>query len=234
MLSFFFQTTARYVDEYEDFIPEEEAEAINRVLPYDMISVYYNPLTSDDIKGHFKTDATAEDLKEYIIVWGKQFVQHPLCYISAILNQNHPLFMPEFDNYVYRYNQDCNNGSSVALGFSAEDGQPFDEWIGFTIPEPLRGSAITIVSYYEMLHNLPIFGLLSSVGFYCILLYVLTFFILKELPKKSWFVLWPVWIVYFFIYLSPMIIRQPRYAWPIIYAMPLLISWYMQQKKKNA
>lgn len=216
-LSLPFQQTARYVRDYGNEIPKEEKEAIAKVLDYDKIPAVYLELTADPVKTTFHAE-TNEDLFNYFKVWFKQFLKHPLCYIEATWNQNYYLFAPNIDNIVY--NKDCNIGEEIILDTGLL------EKIDFEIPEKMEGICAIMVSYYSLLSRLPILGMLNNVAFYIILLFAAFIFMLHDRQKNELFIMLPLFLSFLIILAAPQIQNQPRYAFPIIYAMPSVIAFF--------
>lgn len=101
------------------------------------------------------------------------------------------------------------------------------EQIKFEVPEKLHGICSIMVSWYTLLTRLPIIGLLNNVAFYMLLLFTITFFFFRDGRKKEVWLLLPLWLTFLIIIASPQIQNQPRYAFPIIYSMPLIIAFYM-------
>lgn len=224
MLSLPFQQTARYVRDYGDDVTEEEKEVIGKVLDYNKIADVYMELTSDPVKTTYHAEST-NDLIAYFKVWFKQFWKHPLCYVEATWNQNYYLFAPNIDNIVY--NKDCTIAHEIMEQMGMQ------EQISFHVPEKMNGICSIMVSYYTLLHRLPVIGMLSNVGFYIILLWMITFFFLKDGRKRELWLLLPLWLTFLIIIASPQIQNQPRYAFPIIYAMPILIAYYKKGRIQN-
>lgn len=216
-LSLPFQQTARYVRDYGNEIPKEEKEAIAKVLDYDKIPSVYLEMTADPVKTTFHAE-TNEDLFNYFKVWFKQFLKHPLCYIEATWNQNYYLFAPNIDNIVY--NKDCNIGEEIILDIGLL------EKIDFEIPEKMQGICAIMVSYYSLLSRLPILGMLNNVAFYIILLFAAFIFMLHDRQKNELFIMLPLFLSFLIILAAPQIQNQPRYAFPIIYAMPSVIAFF--------
>lgn len=216
-LSLPFQQTARYVRDYGNEIPKEEKEAIAKVLDYDKIPAVYLEMTADPVKTTFHAE-TNEDLFNYFKVWFKQFLKHPLCYIEATWNQNYYLFAPNIDNIVY--NKDCNIGEEIILDIGLL------EKIDFEIPEKMQGICAIMVSYYSLLSRLPILGMLNNVAFYIILLFAAFIFMLHDRQKNELFIMLPLFLSFLTILAAPQIQNQPRYAFPIIYAMPSVIAFF--------
>lgn len=223
MLSLPFQQTARYVRDYGDEVTQEEREAIDAVLDYDKLPAAYMELTADPVKTTYHAEGT-EDLISYFKVWFAQFLKHPLCYVEATWNQNYYVFAPNIDNIVY--NKDC----TVAYEIMNEMGM--QELIEFKVPEKMHGICTIMVSYYSLLTRMPVIGLLNNMAFYIILLFVITFFFLKDKQRKALWILMPLWLTFLIIIASPQIQNQPRYAFPIIYSMPVVVAFFVNSKKE--
>ena len=73
MLSIPFQQTARVVKYRGDELPEEEKEAIDKILIYDTLAERYEPDLSDAVKNKYNKYATSEELIDYFKVWFNQF-----------------------------------------------------------------------------------------------------------------------------------------------------------------
>lgn len=223
MLSLPFQQTARYVRDYGDEVTEEEKEAIARVLDYDKIPKVYLELTADPVKTTFHVD-TNEELLAYFKVWFQQFLKHPLCYIEATWNQNYYVFAPDIDNIVY--NKDCNVGEEIMWDIGILD------QINFEVPGFMQGICAIMVSYYSLLSRLPVIGLLNNVAFYMILLFVMFIFMLKDQCRKELLIMLPLCLSFLIILAAPQIQNQPRYAFPIIYAMPTVVAFFRRSMIK--
>lgn len=222
MFSLPFQQTARFVRDHGDEISENDKEIIAKVLDYDSLPEIYSELTADPVKTTYHAQNTQE-LVEYLSVWIKEFFQHPLCYVEATWNQNYYIFMPDMDNVVY--NQDCYFGSATYQDIG------FDQFIGFYIPSALEGASQTICSWYKMLNELPIIGRLNNVAFYIMLMFTVMLFLRRDTAgsKNNYRILFlPCIISFVFIILAPLIQNQPRYAFPIIYSIPLLTAYYIR------
>lgn len=224
MLSLPFQQTARYVRDYGDEVTEEEREIISKVLDYDNLPTKYMELTSDPVKSTMHAGGLA-DLVDYFKVWLQQFLKHPMCYIEATWNQNYYVFAPNIDNIVY--NKDCLIGHEIVIFCG------FLDFVSFKVPDFLHGLCSIMVSWYSLLTKLPIIGLLNNVAFYIMLMFTITCFILKDKCKKGYLILLPLILSFGFILLGPQIQNQPRYAFPIIYSMPIVTAYYIYIRKSH-
>ena len=92
------------------------------------------------------------------------------------------------------------------------------------------------MSWYTLLTRLPVIGMLNNVAFYVILMFCLLLFMLNDRSGKRMFVMVPLLMSFVFVILAPQIQNQPRYAFPIIYAMPSVVGfylWMVRGKQKN-
>lgn len=212
-LSMPMQQTARYVKEFGDEVTEEERSAISAVLDYENLAEKYNPRISDPVKHTFKYRPTTGELRDYLLVWLKQFTKHPFVYIKATVNQNYYMLYPYIPNNVIVANPiDESQGGTEPIGLLDNGGVDFH---------------VLLYAFYTMCFYFPGLNLLSHPAFYMILLIWLTMFSLckKRFP-------WPLasitlWMSAVIVVLSPAIQINPRYAFPVIYAMPITLAYYI-------
>ena len=225
MFSLPFQQTARFVRDFGQEIPAQEQEVIRKVLDYDNLPQLYNPMTADPVKTTYRAENTA-DLAAYFKLWIRQFFRHPLCYVEATWNQNYYLFAPYVDNIVY--NKNCFTGAETLWD------EPIYETLNIHIPESLEGLDAVAVSLYSLLTKMPVIGMLNNVAFYMILMaMVIAFMLADRWKKEQLFVLLPLLLSFFIILMAPQIQDQPRYAFPIIYAMPSVTAFYLSRSRRS-
>lgn len=93
-LSIPFQQTARYIQRHGDEVTEQEREAINAVLQYDVLAEIYSSDISDPVKGTFRIDTDNEKLINYFKVWFAMFWKHPETYAAATISNYYGYFYP--------------------------------------------------------------------------------------------------------------------------------------------
>lgn len=93
-LSIPFQQTARYIQRHGDEVTEQEREAINAVLQYDVLAQIYSSDISDPVKGTFRIDTDNEKLINYFKVWFAMFWKHPETYAAATISNYYGYFYP--------------------------------------------------------------------------------------------------------------------------------------------
>lgn len=225
-LSLPIQQTARYVKEYGNEVTEEEKAVIQTVLPYEDLGELYDPRISDPVKGRFKWNPTKKELIDYLTVWGKQFFKHPMVYINATLNQNYYCFYPFVSNDTCYVNsvtreQHWANYNEVKAAIRIKPFEKLDPWKD------------RMYAYYQMCFEMPGLNLLSHPAFYNILLLWLFIFALKKKLYSVMMTTMPLLLSLLIIILAPVIQGSPRYAFPIIFALPFVLSYYMYCDSKD-
>ncbi len=216
-LSLPFQQTARYVKEHGDEVTPEEKEAIKGVLAYNKLAKYYNPKISDPIKATYKKKATTQDLAAYIKVWVQQGLKHPMTYIEATMNQNYYLVYPLVENNtVY----DTTAPDKVSAKKLAEK-------LGVHEIPAIQKLDRWRTGFNKVFFTLPIFGLLASMAFFNLILIYLCYDAIRKKIPQMLLLLMPLLLSDAVIVLAPVIKGHPRYAFPIIYAMPIVFCAYL-------
>ncbi len=216
-LSIAFQQTARYVSMYGDEVTEEEKEAISAILDYENLPENYDPRISDPVKSTFNDNSTQKELINYLLVWLKQFFKHPLVYVEATMNQNYYILYPIVENDRIYYQTYYEHYKTI-----------YPELEGFQ-EVVIEDDEIqtTDAGFQKLLFSVPVIGLLCSLGFYnLVLIAVFIFAIYKK--TFQWILLSiPLILSNAIIVLAPVIQGHPRYAFPIIYSMPIVIAYYL-------
>ena len=216
-LSLPFQQTARYVKEHGDEVTAKEKEAIKGVLAYNKLAKYYNPKISDPVKATYKKKATTQDLEAYIKVWVQQGLKHPMTYIEATMNQNYYLVYPLVENNtVY----DTTAPDKVSAKKLAEK-------LGVHEIPAIQKLDRWRTGFNKVFFTLPIFGLLASMAFFNLILIYLCYDAIRKKISQMILLLMPLLLSDAVIVLAPVIKGHPRYAFPIIYAMPIVFCAYL-------
>lgn len=222
-LSLPFQQTARYVLERGDEVTEEEAEAISAILDYENMAADYYPMESDAIKNNFNPEATAEDLMNYFKVWIRQGLKHPFVYIKATVNQNYPLVYP------------FQEGNRLALDTLNQYHLTAAETIGITDVEVMpRVNNIRDEFNYDLMY-LPLAGPLCNIAIYVLVLLFLCCYAISGRDWGFFIPALPLLLSLAIVVAAPGISGTPRYAYPILYSLPVVMSWYyfLIRKRKN-
>ena len=209
-LSFPFQQTARTVSKHADELPENEIEAIDRVLNFEKIGRWYDYKISDPVKLTFKEEASKEDLVNYFGVWAKELRRYPATYFTATLMQNYPLLCLFEDNsYYYSSSSAAHEGNAIITPVPAVE----------KINE-------VFCRFYGAVHEIPVFGLIAHMSFFCILLFVLTAYVWRRKKYRILIPILPLWLSFGICILAPAVINNARYAFPICYSSPFLFGCY--------
>lgn len=223
-LSLPFQQTARYVLCFPDEVTEIEKEAIDAVLDYESLAKNYTPWISDPVKQTFREKATEEELKRYFRVWMQMFFKHPVTYAAATLNQNYFLFYPFIEN----------PSVITSYGSSHEDVYiSMSEDFGFTEFEIFKEERKVLKEWYCLLCSLPVIGLLSHPAVYTFILLFLLIYALANRKYRLLLPCVPAFMTFLVIILAPAVQTQARYAFPIIYSVPLLIAYGIYLRRET-
>lgn len=218
MLSLPFQQTARYVLNYGADIPENEKQAIDKVLDYESLRNIYNPEIADPVKGTYKQNVSEADFRRYLSVWWKQFLNHPVTYIMSSLNGTYGYYSLDAEikgkDDPYR----IEDNPSINTGY-------FD--IHYTSPLAEKGiKVLREFSYFEM--SIPIVGLLYNLGFYT----WINIFLgakLKYLNKgRDIVALIPSFVTVLICIASP-VNTYIRYMLPVLAVTPLSIAFVLSK-----
>lgn len=217
MLSIPFQQTARYVVKHEASIPNNEREAIDKILIFDTLKDRYKPNISDPVKEKFNKYATSEELKQYFIVWAKEFFKDPVVYFEATILNTYGYFYPNTSNWYIYYNYDSRLKDA---GFEYSYNS-------------LSGLRKSLSTYGKKFPSIPFLGMGVNIGFHGLLLLFLLMCFLYEKKYRSIIILLPSLTLLLICIASP-VNTYFRYSMPYIFMMPVLvcISHYILQEKE--
>ncbi len=211
MLSIPFQQTARTLAVHgKDAYNEDEQEIINKILDYDSMAEDYDSSSADPVKNKLKKEATSEDLIEYFKVWFKNFFKYPTDYIQATLNNTYQYFYPD---------------QSKRVGYTTLDGLD-DGIFNITLNENTEGERATIYNVHKAIRDLPVIGMIYSVGFHIDFLLIAIGYLIHKKEYRMIIVLMPLLVTILICIASP-INGHWRYALPIIMSFPIIISIIM-------
>lgn len=211
------QQTARFVRDYPEEVADEERAAISTVLDYDKLAEEYTPSISDPVKGQFKLDAKVSELPAFLKAWSSLFFKHPMCYIDAVLEQSYYLFFPEYNNYAYYLGtESCTSYVELI--------KAYEIYIG--TPELLKKLLQPYEAMLSFLHTAPVLSLINNMAVFDIVFVMMCAFFLTKKRYKELVALLPVVLSLAVVVLGPCIRNHVRYAFPIIYTLPFVITVY--------
>lgn len=219
-LSLPFQQTARLVTNYPDSVTEEEKEIINKILPYDELPELYHEHISDPVKDAYNQEASSEDLKNYLVVWFKQFLREPGCYIKATVSQNIYLLYPGYNNYTYYI-----DSTNMVYPYAKEE--------LFTTPEGILNLQLTYKRFFGAMHKLPVLYLLNNMAVYIIITLAMALYVIKDKDKRHFLYLLPCYLSLGIAIMAPVIRNNVRYTYPILYALPVIVGVYCASVAKK-
>lgn len=218
-LSFPLQQVARYVTYYSDEVTDEEREALSVIIDYDHLAENYNPRISDPVKATFNRNATRQELMKAFKIYVQMFFKHPTTYVTATMNQNYYLIYPFVENSVV-YTQFSDATGEATWTFMSEE-------VGFEKVTTYDRAREALYEWNQFLYRAPIVGLLSHTALYVIALFYLMIYALINRLYKFLLLCLPIVLSVVVIILAPAIYNHPRYAFPIIYSLPLIIAYYI-------
>lgn len=210
-LSIPYQQTARYVSEYPDEVTEEERTAIEKVLVYEELAEKYNPLSSDGIRENLPNHVSLDDTVEYLGVWAKMFLKHPMVYIEATLINDASYLFPAYTRY--------RNVQMLGARPSILEGS------GYEFPYVLdAGIRDAVVESFDKLIYVPGYGLLCTAGFYT---WVLAFVFAYMVHRKRIDALAPLvpMVVVVLTCLASPLGGSLRYMLPVVFALPVVCAF---------
>ena len=210
--------------ELKEHIANSAIKILQENVDYDNLASLYDPEISDPVKGTFRrSTATKDDLKAYMQIWLQQFLKHPWCYAEATLNQNYFLLYPL--NEKYSYFTDVIDGT--------EDGKALAEHLNIHEVDSsiLRGLRTIQELYVGTIMMFPAIGMFSNVGFYNLLLLFLVLYAIREKCFKTLILAAPLLLTDLIVIAAPYV--GPRYAFPVIYSMPCVIAFYIEEKRRK-
>lgn len=213
VMSIPFQQTARYVRDYPDDVTPEEAETIAAVIDYENLGSLYDPDLSDPVKGTFTGNKDA--LGPYLKTWLAHFLRHPDAYLQATINNIYGFFYPNTENFVF-YNGLININEV--------------QFQDCTALMPLR----SILSYcVKLFESFPLTMPLSNTSFQMwIAIYLAAYALFGCRDKRYAFAVLPSLVGIAVCAASPtFFLNGVRYALPVIYANPLLLSLCFRTKE---
>ena len=222
-LSLPFQQTARYAKYYDAETPEEEKAIIDTVIDYYALASVYEPGISDPVKARFHYYATSEDWVNYFKVWFKQFLRHPMTYIEATLNQNYYLIYPQKENIRLYY--------STYVDYFYD--HAFQDELGAAKSMTFSRANDCRISAYKFVNKLPIIGLFSNIAVYNIIMIYLIIFSIYDKKREFLWITIPVILSDLVVVAGPAIYDNIRYALPVVYAMPLVLAYFLYVYRKS-
>lgn len=227
MFSVPFQQTARYVAVHADEVTQEERNAIDKVLDYDVLEEVYNPVLSNPVKATYRLNATYDDLLVYFLTWFEMFLKHPGTYIQATFNNYYQFFT--LDNVsIYRYSyewssrcMDYTNDKIIALGQT------------FSYPERTSTLRKLVDDFYKVVGVFPPVSLLLTPAVYIWLLIVMLFYGIRKKSYSAITIISPALAVFLVCITGPENGYYGRYSFPLVVMMPFFVFMFIRAVQRD-
>lgn len=220
-LSLPFQQTSRTVLEHGEEITDEERDAIDAVLPYDQLAELYRPMISDPVKAQMRQEATTSDLIHYLIVWLRMFPKYPDSYFCASINQSYGLvYLPREGNRVYMDFYGSESQNEIVDAMQNEIGLEQDE-------EAKAAEREMYKKWYYFMFSAPVVGILCHPALYVLVIMITSIFAVGKKLYRYLIPALPMLLSIVVIILAPTFLRHPRYAFPIVYSVPVILAYYI-------
>ena len=215
------QQIARTVVHCDSELRAEEKEIINEVLPYDLIAESYQPRISDPIKSKFNEKAYEENPGKYQRLWLDLGKRYPIIYLSSFLNNTYGYWYPETD---YQFTSLDSYDTVVRMYIK----RGWEKWIAnpnykeCNISDEYFTSRLN--NYYRVnnLRQIPIIGMLLSIGLYFWIYFVLFVRCFNQKDKRLFIPLSLVIGVFISCLVSP-VHAEMRYAYPAMILFPIIL-----------
>lgn len=209
-LSVPFMQTARCVYSYGSEMTQEEIEAIDKVLEFSTLADRYLPEFSDRVKEKYNENATGEEIRAYLQVYFRQFFDHPITYVDAVLNKSYGYFYPD------------DKGRTKLYYVSYAD-VPALNADGFDLKSRFQGFVHVMDKILTVFRDIPLIGYTTSIGFYSWCTFLAMFFIAKYRERKQLFIFVPAVIMMLVCVASP-VNAYFRYGLSIVFSVPFFAA----------
>ena len=197
-----FQQTAYTLTVARDTLSEKEIASIETVLGDTQVIINsYDKDIADPVKEQFRKDSSVKDLLGYLKTYAIVGIRHPFLYAKAFFIHTHGWYCPTVTNEI-RYEVEYD-----AIGK------------GLAFPNADK----VLVFLYRFANRFTPLGLLENIGFAMWSLAFLTISLRKK--KGAAIITFPLWVCFLICLASPCFYKHPRYALPILAAVPFLFLY---------
>ena len=121
----------------------------------------------------------------------------------------------------------------MSYALNEERHLPLKGYPGFEGSTAFESEKEFLSCWYGFLFSAPVIGLLSHPAFYVLILFATM--LLAIAKKKGNYLLTcvPLFFSVIVIILAPCLFGHPRYAFPIIYSMPVVLAYYIYTIKQT-
>lgn len=226
-LAMVIQQVARCLAVHGDDIPAEDYEALHKVMTWtdEQFAQAYRARNFDGVKRGFNLDATPEEMRDFLKAWTHLLVRYPGTCFRATANLTYYLFSPLVTNVryyffpiYYKYVNQVND----AKGFNLYE----------LIGEPDFGREEQRMDLFFCMDTidpvLPVLGLLVNQAVYTILLAGICVCTLFRRDRSTLVLAMALLATLGITMIGPAVYEHPRYTYPIMYSMPVLLFAYLR------
>jgi len=187
----------------------------------------YNPRNFDDVKDSFKLDATKEELGDFVKAWLQLVVRYPGTCIMATANQTYYIFSLLAENVRY-YEGHTKHGSVAAKDYGMNTSQYM-----------LHNNLLETVAHLywvlqdHILPGVPGLGLLVNQGAFTLLLVGICLSVLFRKDRRVLVLTVTLLVTAGITFIGPAVYKHPRYWFPIMYSMPMLVAAYLYRQPET-
>lgn len=211
-------------------LSEQDRDLIDAVVSIDAIPAQYNPVFADDMKELIRTtgdqSVIAANRQEYLSLYIRLGLSYPMEYIKAWTDLTEGYWYPD-------YPHDTANIDNVYNNIAGLSWQPI-----------LGGAFVKIKEIFLKLGSfVPVYGLLWSSGFYCLLLVLAAALCLHRTKKTkapqsrlSFVLVLPSLMVLFTLFLAAPISAEFRYTLAETFSFPVwgIAPWLSLTKRQSS
>lgn len=201
-----FLQTARCVANYGSEMTEEEKKAIDDVLIYDTLAERYLPEFSDRVKEQYNNDATKEEWEAYLRVYWKQFLDHPVTYLDAVLNKCYGYFYPDDQGRTKAY---YVVGADI-FRLNAD---------GYNLRSKFPALVAGMDHFMTYFREIPLLGYTTSIGFYFWCTFWFMFFLIR-CKKARLLALYVPAIITLLVCVASPVNAYFRYGLSVVFTVP--------------
>ena len=201
-------------------ITEEEQELVLKYIP---TCELYNLRLADFVKGYFNVEAFEENPQEFISLWLKGLVEHPVRYLYAHLNLMIYYWCPVALQFPDEYSQEAY---IQTVRRDAWDVIVVEDWNCW---EEMRDFYSTIGGFENPIMRLPVIRFCFSLSFpFFMLIFCLYRIFLKKECKKLFLLIFPAFYMCT-LFVGP--VCNFRYIFPLLLWTPIFITMLFAQNK---
>ncbi|WP_408069624.1 DUF6020 family protein [Butyrivibrio sp. JL13D10] len=217
-----FQQTARLIRDKEEAFTDSDKEIIEAVLDYDRIKKDFAYNVTDPVKDTFNPEASDEAVSEYLKMWLKKGLQHPIIYLRATMSICGHFFSPDVGIQIF---SDIPKASGIFGEIHNIAPSRFGEKAASLYFK------ITIMPVVKWIFQTVLYAFWIPVYLFYMLVFRDGFWGKNDKKRPETVILLPIFINVLFLIVSPM--NYSRYALCLIFASPICLALLCSDYKRS-